>query len=81
MGDWNFFDPAWLSALPVAAVAWVGRVHQRVNRNESDLVDARAKLEKHEKEDREWYAKVAKIDGKLDAMSETLSRIDDRLSR
>lgn len=81
MGDWfNLND--WLT-VPVFAsmAAWVGRVHQRVDRNQADIAEFTKGFSQHIKDDAVAHEKIARIEERVTSIHKTLEKMDRTLER
>lgn len=70
-----------LSALAVpllGGAAWVGRVHQRVNRTEADVKQFTDGLTAHIAADAVAHQRIAKMEGQLESALGILERLDAR---
>lgn len=76
----SLLDPNVLAVvLPLlGGTAWVGRVHQRVNRTEADVALFTAGLTKHIADDAIAHQRIANIEGKLETALGILERLDAR---
>jgi hypothetical protein len=59
--------------------AWVGRVQQKVNRNEADLAEFTKGFTKHMADDARAHERIANIEGKLELVVNSLDRIEAHL--
>jgi hypothetical protein len=59
--------------------AWVGRVQQKVNRNEIDIDQFKAGLTQHMADDATAHQRIANIEGQLGIVVDSLQRIEEHL--
>jgi hypothetical protein len=59
--------------------AWVGRVQQKVNRNEIDIDQFKEGLTQHMADDATAHQRIANIEGQLGIVVDSLQRIEEHL--
>jgi hypothetical protein len=73
-----------MAAIPLLAAfagygVWIGRVQQKVDRNETDIGQFKAGLTQHMADDARAHERIANIEGQLELVVSSLERIEGHL--